>query len=200
VVIGRPLDPFGDDVDDQGVSRDPRGRPIEPTRYLLDGGALTVDPARDAEYTRMLAGRVAESWRKGLVPLPTHVVAYAAFERLHRASRARDLGRFLSDVAPDAPLDPEVMLADVGKLLEELRARAEAGALQAPVERDPAVVIERALRTFATYHERAALTRADGKIWVGDPPLLAYYRNRLDGYGLLGAPARVSNGAQEGSR
>lgn len=197
VVIGRPLDPFGDDVDASGVSRDPRGRPIDPSRYLLDGGALTVDPPRDAEYTRMLAARVVEEWRRGVVPLSTNVVAFAVFERLLRESRARDLGHFLTDVAPDAPLDEQAVLRDVGGLLEELRKRAAAGELRPPAEAEPQVALESALRTFATYHERPVLTREDGKLWVGDPALLAYYRNRLDGFGLFGAPSRV---AQEGSR
>jgi glycerol-3-phosphate O-acyltransferase len=203
VVVGRPLDPFGNDVDvsgDVGGSLDPRGRPIEASRYLLAGGALTVDPPRDAEYTRMLAERVAAAWRQGVVPLATHVVAFAVFERLWRDGRARDLTRFLTDVAPDASVDEVIVEADVAKLLEELRKLAGAGVLQPPVDDEAKVAIARAMRTFATYHERPVLEREGGRLRVGDPSLLAYYRNRLDGYGLLGVPARVTNVASTGTR
>jgi glycerol-3-phosphate O-acyltransferase len=203
VVVGRPLDPFGNDVDIEGEgggSLDPRGRPIEASRYLLAGGALTVDPPRDAEYTRMLAERVAAAWRQGVVPLATHVVAYAVFERLWRDGRARDLTRFLTDVAPDAMVDEAIVEADVAKLLEELHKLAAAGTLQPPVDDEAKVAIARAMRTFATYHERPVLEREEGRLRVGDPSLLAYYRNRLDGYGLLGAPSRVTRASSMGMR
>ncbi len=197
VVIGRPLDPFGDDVDDEGSSRDPRGRRLDATRYLLDGGSLTVDPARDAEYTRMLAARVTASWRAGVAPLSTHLLAYAVFERLHREGRARDWARFLTDVAPDARVDLATIEADVMRLLDEVRALAGAGALRAPIDDEAKLAVARALKTFATYHPRPVLVREDGRLRVGDPALLAYYRNRLDGFGLLGAPSRVDLGAGE---
>ncbi len=206
VVVGRPLDPFGNDVElgggggELGGSLDPCGRAIEASRYLLDGGALTVDPPRDAEYTRMLADRVAAAWRQGVVPLATHVVAYAVFERLWRDGRARDLTRFLTDVAPDAAVDEVIVLEDVARLLEELRKLAATGAIQPPFDDEAKVALARAMRTFATYHERPVLERQDGRLHVGDPSLLAYYRNRLDGYGLLGAPSRVTRAIASATR
>jgi glycerol-3-phosphate O-acyltransferase len=192
VVIGRALDPFGDDVDAHGGSHDPRGRPIEPTRYLLEAGALTEDPARDAEYTRMLATRVVEAWRRDVVPIATDVAAYAVFERLHRDVRARDLAQFLGD-ARDASLAENDAEEAIARLLVELRARASEGALRPTFELDAPTTLARAIRTFSTYHERPVLVREHGRVRVGDPGMLAFYRNRLDGYELLGARARVAS-------
>jgi len=84
---------------------------------------------------------------RGRPARPTHVVAFAVFERLWRDGRARDLTRFLTDVAPDASVDEVIVEADVAKLLEELRKLAEAGVLQPPVDEEAKVAIARAMRT-----------------------------------------------------
>ncbi|HEX7601328.1 MAG TPA: 1-acyl-sn-glycerol-3-phosphate acyltransferase, partial [Polyangiaceae bacterium] len=47
--FGHPMDPFGNEVDEEGTSLDPRGRAVDPSRYLLVGGRLAADAARDAE-------------------------------------------------------------------------------------------------------------------------------------------------------
>src|SRR5207237_10229389 len=49
VRVGRALDPFGNDVDDEeGISLDPRGREVDPKRYLLRDGRIAEDRSRDA--------------------------------------------------------------------------------------------------------------------------------------------------------
>jgi glycerol-3-phosphate O-acyltransferase len=58
-------------------------------------------------------------------------------------------------------------------------------------------VVRHALATFATYHPKPALERRGERLHVGDATLLFYYRNRLEGYGLLDAPALLPS---EGSR
>ncbi len=51
-----------------------------------------------------------------------------------------------------------------------------------------------ALRSFGTYHTRPVVERRGVRLHVMDPKLLFYYRNRLDGYGLRGAPSLLSGG------
>jgi hypothetical protein len=48
-------------------------------------------------------------------------------------------------------------------------------------------ILEEALATFATYHVVPVMERRSDRLVVGDPGLLLYYQNRLDGYGLLQA-------------
>ena len=64
--------------------------------------------------------------------------------------------------------------------------------LDAPAED----VLERALRSFSTYHDVPVLAARGSEIVIGDPRLLYFYRNRLDGYGLLGAPSLLPAEAQ----
>ncbi len=192
VTIGEPLDPLGNDVDEQGGSRDPRGRPLDPGRYFLVDGVVAADPARDAAFTAGLADRVLRAYRKDNVVLPTSLVAFAAFEQIRARSRHGSVHRMLRE-ASVAPLTLRAanLLGAIESLRVEVRALADRGGIRLGPEvltSRPDAILEHALRVFATYHPTAVLSRDHGGIVVGDPRLLYYYRNRLDGYGFLGAP------------
>jgi glycerol-3-phosphate O-acyltransferase len=191
VTIGAPLDPMGNDVDERGGSRDARGRPIDPRRYLMTRGAVTVDPERDAAFTDGLAERVLCAYRRDNVVLPTSVVAFAAFEQLRARSRHTSLHRMLREAAVSARALPvSDLVATIERLIGEIRAIADRGAIRlGPDVRSssPEALLDDALRVFATYHRLPVLARGPGGIVVGDARLLLYYRNRLDGYGLFGA-------------
>src|SRR6185295_9837508 len=59
VRFGRPLDPFGDDVE----SIDRQGRVVDPTSFVRGAdGEVTDDDQRDAEYTRALGRRLAAAY------------------------------------------------------------------------------------------------------------------------------------------
>ena len=51
VRIGKPLDIFGNLVDEEGQSIGPNGTLVDPTRWLTTRGELKSKPQRDQEYT-----------------------------------------------------------------------------------------------------------------------------------------------------
>ena len=185
--ISRPLDWLGNAVDDDGTSRDGRGRPLDPRDYLLVDGELAADDARDAQLTRRLAGSVVEAYRRDSVAVPTSVAAFALFARLRATSREPNLFRFVRNLGPEQGVPVEEVLREVDRTLDELGHLARAGAIQLGRDLDGAQsrqVLERALATFATYHASCVVERRADRLFVGDAGLLFYYRNRLDGYGL----------------
>jgi len=191
VRIGRALDPFGDDVDEHGVSRDPRGREVDPRRYLLRDGRVVADAARDAEYTRALGARITASFRRDNVAMPTNVLAFALLELLRRDLAQPDLFRMLRTIGPDTPLDVARVEAEVEKLVTELRALEHEGRIRMSDElrtTDGRDIVARGLRGLRTYHTTPIAARRGTQLLVQDADLLFYYRNRLEGYGLLGAP------------
>ena len=50
--FGRPMDPFGNPIDDSGASVAPGGKAVDPSTYVQRHGAPSIDPKRDAAYTR----------------------------------------------------------------------------------------------------------------------------------------------------
>jgi glycerol-3-phosphate O-acyltransferase len=191
VRIGEPLDPFGCPVDDRGRSLDPRGRPIDPSGYLRSRGEIVADPQRDAAYTEQLEERLLSAYRRDNVVRATWAVSFAAFELLRRRSPNEPVHRLVRRVHPGTPLVRSELLALLAELLGEIAALAERGGISQNEElgAGPEEVLEQGLRCFATYHGFPVLSARADAVVVGDASLLYFYRNRLEGYGLLSAPS-----------
>jgi glycerol-3-phosphate O-acyltransferase len=188
VTLGRPLDPFGNDVDLDGGSLDPRGRPVDPRRYVLVDRDVRPDRERDAQYTKDLAGRVTASFLADSVVFPTHVLARACFTVLRRSFPQPDLYRLLRFLTPDSTLSWDEVELEAVSLLDRLgKLAADRRIRLAPATRHGSrEVLSRALASFGTYHARPVLERSGHRLVIGDSGLLVYYSNRLHGYGLPG--------------
>jgi glycerol-3-phosphate O-acyltransferase len=196
--ICQPLDWLGNEVDDQGHSLDPHGRRLDPARYLYEGGKPVEDDARDAEYTRMLAARLIQVFRRESLILPTHLVAYVVFDEFRKQSPKTNLFRFLRGLGPERGCSVSVLHGALSRVAGELRALEAQGKLRLhPDIRRPDThrMFDQALATFATYHPTPVIELVGERIQVGDPELLFYYRNRLDGLPLAGAKPLFAGGA-----
>ncbi|MBX3466555.1 MAG: 1-acyl-sn-glycerol-3-phosphate acyltransferase [Planctomycetes bacterium] len=186
-----PLDPFGNRVDEAGVSLDGRGRPIDIDRYLRGPtGELVDDDERDHEYTRELGERLVDTFHRGNTLMPTHLVSFAFFEELRRRNPGLDLYRLLRTGGTQDTLS----LGELSRVVAALRDRLVALEAEGRLRLDDRVRRERAddlvlmaLRALGTYHTRPALARAGDRICSRDRNLLYFYRNRLLGYGLEAA-------------
>jgi glycerol-3-phosphate O-acyltransferase len=183
----RPLDCFGNFVDDEGNSHDDRGRMVDAASYVIGrDGKPAMDHARDAEYTRELGERIVDAYKRDTVVMATHVVAACAFERLRRAVGKGDLFTVLRhrhDVTvPRAELaeDVDLMIERIG----ELEARGEI--VLAPTIRGKKgdAVVDDALRAYAGYHTNPVLSPRGSELVLTDTRLLFYYQNRLAAHGL----------------
>src|SRR6185295_2473547 len=56
--FGMPMDPFGNEVADDGSSLDRNGRKVDTVSYIRNGSGPKLDNARDAQYTRELGEEV----------------------------------------------------------------------------------------------------------------------------------------------
>jgi glycerol-3-phosphate O-acyltransferase len=195
VTFGAPIDPFGNPVNEEGESLDPKGRVIDPARYLMVEGSIQRDAARDRVYTGMLASELCRSFARGNYARSTNVVAYACFEHLFKIHKEQDLYRFLRDISSDTSFSMNSAQETIETLQGELHQLENAGLIRCTElirEGTASDILREGLRSFGTYHTHPVLQRRGVELHVGDANLLFYYRNRLDGYGLLGAPARAT--------
>ncbi len=184
--VGRAMDPFGNLVDDDGESLDPRGRRIDPARYVLRDGLPVHDAQRDAELTREVGDRLVEAYARDTVIQSTHVIAHAMFSLLRQANNT-DLLRLLRGGGKVDSVELLALYAEVKRLLEELRGLHDRGGVRlGPViSRGGAEdVVADGLRHFAIYHAHPAVTRVGDRVTTEDRALLFYYSNRLEGYRL----------------
>jgi glycerol-3-phosphate O-acyltransferase len=205
--FGRPIDPFGNVVDDEGHSIGPHGRPVDPTGYVRRDGQATLDLRRDAAYTRELGQLLAERFETETVLMATQVVSHVLFRALVQRSPGLDLfGRLR--LRGDVALTREELRSDLGATLERLRELESTGAVRlsrlcrtaAPDE-----LLDRVSAAFSGYHERTILTETNGTLTLEDPTMLLYYQNRLVAYaeriagdGQLAAAREIARVARAG--
>ena len=185
--LGEPMDPFGNLVDEQGVSHDRRGRVVDPGSYVRDArGEVVVDASRDAQYTRELGEEICRSFARDTVIMATHLTAAACFQRLRSASPASDLFTVLRQ--RDVVTIPRDDLArDAVRLRDQLLALEREGGVrlsEAIRKASGGDIVEGALRAFAGYHKAPVLRSEPEGIVLSDTNLLFYYQNRLAGHGL----------------
>src|SRR4051812_45035288 len=92
VRFGRPFDPFGNDITDDGESIDRAGRHVDPASFIRGAnGEVSDDDQRDAEYTRALGRRLSEVYPKLTVLHSTHLLARALYDAISKAAGTRDV-------------------------------------------------------------------------------------------------------------
>jgi glycerol-3-phosphate O-acyltransferase len=183
----RPLDCFGNFVDDEGHSHDARGRTVSAESYIIGrNGKPGLDHVRDAEYTRELGEKIVDAYKRDTVVLATHAVAACAFERLRRAVGKADLFAVLRH-RDDVTVPRSELAEDVDVLVERLnRLETKGEIVVSPAMKGKRgdAIVDDALRAFAGYHTNEVLAPRGEELVLRDTRLLFYYQNRLAAHGL----------------
>jgi glycerol-3-phosphate O-acyltransferase len=187
VTISRPLDVFGNMVDEEGNSIDHRGRTIDRKRYVYRNGRPATDDQRDKEYTLELAAAVTDAFHRDTVVKATNLVSSSVFSWLVEQNPSVDLYKLLR---AGGHVDT-VPLADAYKrmdaTLKSLRRMSDTGRIR--VDRtvgrgDTVLMMGEALAHFQSFHQHPAIVRHGDRLHHVDRNLIYYYRNRLTGFGL----------------
>jgi glycerol-3-phosphate O-acyltransferase len=185
ITFSPPMDLFGNRVDQQGQSLDPRGRPTDPTRYVLRAGEPVHGAQRDAEYTTELSDRIARDYFRDNVAMSTHLVGFSLFRLLEKKNPGADIYRLLRTGGDSPSVPASELVAETERVLEAVRSLPEGPRLGGELAAaDADEIVDDALRHFATYHTRPAALRRGDRIFHEDRNLLVYYGNRLRGYDL----------------
>jgi glycerol-3-phosphate O-acyltransferase len=187
VVISRPLDVFGNRVDDEGRSLDHRGRVVDREKYVYRDGAPVFDSQRDQEYTRELARSVMDSFHQDTLVNSTNLISRAVFSWLRGRNREMDLYRILRTGGMEESLPLKDVYAGVDRLRTALQGFEQKGRVRLDdtlKTKDAVAVVGEALAHLKSYHRNPALIRRGDRLFHTDRNLLYYYQNRLEGFGL----------------
>ena len=178
--FGRPLDPFGNTVDDDGNSRDGCGRPVDPKTYVQGpDGDIVADQQRDMQYTRELGDALVAAYRRETVFLTTHLTARVLFDAIVAVARTKDVYRLLRVPLHELDIPIAEVTGGVDRLRRAIGEHPEAGLVhERVVTMPPAEIVSDALRALGAYHTRPVARREGDTIHVDTPRLLYYYRNR----------------------
>jgi len=185
VSIGKPMDLFGNYVDDEGHSIGQNGRYIATKDYFIKDGKFLDDSQRDDEYTRTLSKRIVDEFHRNNEVLPSHLIAYVGFKLLRKKFPDLDLFNFLR-------LPEDELLLDFGEFSIEIEKykkvifqfEEEGNILTSPGLLKPAdEIIEEGLGNLGIFHTNLPLLRNEqGDIETESLSLLYFYHNRLNGY------------------
>lgn len=189
VRIGRPLDIFGNLVDDQGHSLGPNGTIIDPVKWLSTNGKLCEESQRDQEYTRELGHQIVERYYRENVVLSSHLVAFTFFLTLRKKYPQLDLYRFLRLTKEQRSLAFSDYLKEAEVGYQRLRHLANSGKVFMSDElinsaHDTESWVQDGMKKLGQFHGSSVVKRTGDVIFTENLSLLYYYRNRLSGYGL----------------
>ena len=197
--FGEPLDPFGNEVNDEGCSLAPEGQTIDPVSYTLRGDAPVLDHRRDAAYTRELGELLVERYRSETVIMSTQLVAHVLYRQLVAATPG--LGIFARlRLRGEVSVPREELVRQIDVAREALRALAKRGEVQLSRTvsgATPDELLNRALSVWSGYHSRVAARDLGVEITAEDPTLLLYYQNRLVSFAEAIAPPELLEAARE---
>lgn len=183
--FGRPMDVLGNPVDDQGKSYDMYGNAIDVKSYFITNNKITEDLQREAEYTKMLAGKIVERYFKDNVVLSSHITAFTAFELLKRQNLKLDLYGLLR-LPEEEYIFPIEQLEDaMEQLLEVLFQMEKRGDIQLSerLHLPVADIIKDGVDRLGTYHiDKPLRFNKKGQLVSDSFNLLYFYHNRLDNY------------------
>jgi glycerol-3-phosphate O-acyltransferase len=197
--FGEPLDPFGNQVDDEGCSVAPGGQSIDPVSYTLRDDKPVLDDRRDAAYTRELGELLVERYRSETVVMSTQLVAHVLYRQL--VASTPGLGIFARlRLRGEVSVPREELVRQLGEAREALRALAKKGKIQLSrtvSDATPDELLNRALSVWSGYHSRVAARDLGVEITAEDPTLLLYYQNRLVSFAEAIAPPELQEAARE---
>jgi glycerol-3-phosphate O-acyltransferase len=188
--FARPMDCFGNVVDDEGVSHDARGHAVDRLAYLTDDeGEVGPDAARDAQYTRELGQSIVDAFKRNTVAMATHLVASCAFAKLCEKETVRKSADIFALLRRQD--DVVVSRTELAESVERLRDRAreleERGGISLRSGLSRATgreILDEALRAFSGYHTAPVLEPRGSDLVLVDTRLIFYYQNRLAAHGL----------------
>ena len=184
--IGKPMDVFGNPVDEEGRSMGPNDTVIDVSRWLTTRGKLTHEPQRDREYTRELGVRLVDRFHRENTVITSHWVAFVLFEVLRKKYPDFDLFRFLRLSLPQRSLPLSDFLIAAERSHQKLIQLASEGRLFLSEELSFSTEkwVRDGVKQLGLLHDIAVVKISEDAIWTEDMNLLYYYRNRLSGYGL----------------
>lgn len=183
--FGEPMDFIGNKVDDQGRSIDRHGKIIDIADYFSTDGQVKADVQRESEYTKILAEKVIERFKRDNVILSSHMIAYLAFEIFRQYFPSIDVYGLLRMPLSDFYIPRQYFLDKMEDFRRLLIAMEADGALRLSgiFEESNEVILEDGIEKIGLYHSRTPLKMTnDGYLISDDLELLYYYHNRISMY------------------
>lgn len=183
--FGDPIDFIGNKVDNEGNSIDRNHQPINIQEYFVSGSDVETDIQRESEYTKILAAKIVERFKRDNVILSSHMIAYLAFQYFVRQNPNLDVFGLLKMPLGDFQIPKLHFLQIMERFIDLLKKMEQEGALRLSsiFDDDVETILRDGLSHIGLYHSRKPLKLNKNDLLVSDDlELLYYYHNRIHSY------------------
>ena len=183
LTFGKPMDVFGNSMDDNGVSYNHKNQQVSLMDYYMSQGQLVKDDQREMIYTRELGENIAEAFKKYHYVLPAHLVAHAAFVLLSKMNPQHDIYSIVQLPEEDYYLPENAMISLCTQFQHLIFQKAEAGKLIYPAQLEGNVgdVMAKGIEQLGIFHIQRILKKDQyGRFYSEDFLGLLFYGNRLN--------------------
>ena len=185
--FGRPFDVMGNFVDEAGNSFDDKGRLVSIDDYFKLNDQIHTNLQRESIYTRLLADRIVERFKKDNVVLTSHIVAFIAFQYLLKENSELDLYGVLQLPPEDFEIPYHLFKKYFERIRDKLLSMEKEGEVRVsePVMWNVHNAILDGIDNLGIYHAKKPLKITSSQHFVSENfVLLYYYHNRLANYHL----------------
>ena len=186
--IGRPLDIFGNTVDDRGNSIGPNSTIIDPKKWLTTCGRLCESKKRDNEYTKELGKKIIDRFYETNTVLSSHAVSFNYLFLLRKKHSNLDIYQFIRLSYSQKFISINDFEKNAHLLEKELFSLKEKGRLNLSEEfySDKNMKwIHHGIKKLEVLHRNSVIKKEGNNLYSDNLLLLYYYRNRLSGYGIF---------------
>ncbi|WP_235298986.1 1-acyl-sn-glycerol-3-phosphate acyltransferase [Portibacter marinus] len=185
--FAEPMDVFGHEVDHEGNSYNQLGQELDLKEYFMMNGSLLTNSQRESVYTKKLADKILESFRKTNIVLASHMVAFTAFRLFKNKYKDLDLWDLvnLGEGAFKIPMDDFVAALDlVWGRIKALVEKGKASTLDKYSNMTTEEIAKEGIANLGVYHNKKPLIMEDGVVRSQEYKLLYYYHNRMTHYNI----------------
>ncbi|MCE2963047.1 MAG: 1-acyl-sn-glycerol-3-phosphate acyltransferase [Chitinophagales bacterium] len=188
ISFGKPLDVIGNEVNENGESIAPNGKPFDIKGYFEIENKIVRDEQRNYEYTKILGDKIVKSYFKYNTVMTSPLIAFSYFLLLKRRHKHLSLFEIMLLPKEDRIIKRERILEVISLLkvrLMELCQEDKVNISDFILENSAEAILVNGIDSISLFNSKKVVyADSDGNINSQDVKLAYFYHNRLIGYNL----------------
>lgn len=188
VSFGKPLDIIGNEVNSNGDSIAPNGKPFDIKGYFEVENKIVRDEQRNFEYTKILGSKIVSSYFENNTVMTAPLVAFVYFIQLKKRHKHLSLFEIMLLPREDRIVSRDNMIAGMATIIVKLKDLEKLNKVNlSEIIKESTIdnVLANGMNSISLFNSKKVVyADSDGNINSQDVRLAYFYHNRLIGYNL----------------
>jgi glycerol-3-phosphate O-acyltransferase len=188
VSFGKPLDIIGNEVNSNGDSIAPNGKPFDIKGYFEVENKIVRDEQRNFEYTKILGSKIVSSYFENNTVMTAPLVAFVYFIQLKKRHKHLSLFEIMLLPREDRIVSRVNMMAGMATIIVKLKDLEKLNKVNlSEIIKESTIdnILANGMNSISLFNSKKVVyADSDGNINSQDVRLAYFYHNRLIGYNL----------------